>query len=269
MNPVPAGANVSNGAHRADKRAPRRANGSEIARHPALVSVIIPAFNGDRYLADAIQSVVAQTYRPLELIVIDDGSTDRTADVVRAFDRIRYAFQAHAGLGAALNHGVRLARGAFFAFLDADDLWPARKLTKQMSCFEGDECLDIVFGHVRPFVGDERPRDGEAAAQSVPGYSKGTMLVTREAFMRVGPFDPGWRVGDFVDWYVRALDVGLRSLMLADVLLYRRIHGNNMGVRDRAHWKDYARILKRALDRGHKPLEHSDTVTLASDVTIV
>jgi glycosyltransferase involved in cell wall biosynthesis len=215
------------------------------ARRP-LVSVIIPVFNCDRYLGAAIRSVLAQTYHSLEIVAIDDGSTDRSADVARAFHAVRYTHQAHAGLSAALNHGVRLARGRFLAFLDADDLWTAQKLSLQMARFDRDPGLDIVFGHVQQFAGEGVP---PADARSEPGYSKGTMLVTQGAFSRVGAFDPKWRMGDFVDWYSRALDIGLKSLMLSDVFLWRRVHASNMSVRETARRTDYARIVKLAIDR--------------------
>jgi glycosyltransferase involved in cell wall biosynthesis len=215
--------------------------------HP-LVSVIIPVFNGMQYLGEAVESVLAQTYRPLDIIVIDDGSTDGSAGIAKIFNEVRCVSQPHAGLGAALNRGLGMARGEFFSFLDADDLWVAHKLAAQMEWFRRDADLDVVFGNIRPFRGRDALH-GYREFAAADGYAKGTMLINRAAFFRVGLFDPKWTIGDFVDWYVRANEVGLKSMMLPEVLLKRRLHSNNMGVREKAQRKDYVHILKRALDR--------------------
>src|ERR1700758_706720 len=99
----------------------------------SLISVIIPVYNAEKYLAEAIESVLAQTYRPIEVIVVDDGSTDSSADIAKRFASVRYCFQSHSGLGATRNRGIDLSQGKFLAFLDADDLWVEDKLTHQMA----------------------------------------------------------------------------------------------------------------------------------------
>ena len=83
----------------------------------------------------------------------------------------------------------------------------------------------------------------------VPGLVPGTMLIMRDAFLRVGRFQGGWRVGEFIDWYARAVHLGIRSLVLPDLFLWRRIHDSNQGVRERQSVSDYARVLKASLDR--------------------
>lgn len=100
-----------------------------------LVSIIIPCFNAEKYLREAIESALAQTYQPVEVMVIDDGSTDGSAEVARSFaGRIRLESQSHRGAPAARNRGLGLARGDFIQFLDADDLLDPGKLTHQMPC---------------------------------------------------------------------------------------------------------------------------------------
>jgi glycosyltransferase involved in cell wall biosynthesis len=109
------------------------------------VSVVIPTYNYGRYLRDAVDSVLAQTYAPLEVLVIDDGSTDDTADVAASYgDRIRFIRQQNAGVGAARNNGIALARGEYLAFLDSDDIWLPQKLEKQIARFEADPELGLV-----------------------------------------------------------------------------------------------------------------------------
>jgi glycosyltransferase involved in cell wall biosynthesis len=200
-----------------------------------LVSVIIPVYNYDRYLAEAIESVLNQTYRNREVIVVDDGSTDQSGEVARGFaDRgVRYCAQIHAGIGPTRNKGVEVSQGDFIAFLDADDRWPEEKLQLR----NGPEWEAGVKLKKLPLAG------------VVPGIVPGTMLIKREAFLRVGKFPGGLKVGEFIDWYARAVELQVRSLILPDLFLWRRIHDSNQGVRERQSVSDYARVLKAKLDR--------------------
>jgi len=220
-----------------------------------LVSVIIPVYNYDRYLAEAIESVLSQTYRRLEVIVVDDGSTDQSAEVARSFAGrgVRYCHQVHAGIGPARNSGVELARGEFLAFLDADDRWPEDKLERQFQAFESDPALEMCFGQaVQLQNGPEWEagiKEKFPVAGMVPGMVPGTMLIKRAAFFRVGKFQGDWKVGEFIDWYARAVELQIRSVVLPDLFLWRRIHDSNQGVRERQAVSDYARVLKAKLDR--------------------
>jgi glycosyltransferase involved in cell wall biosynthesis len=212
-----------------------------------LVSVVIPVRDGGRFLAAAIESVLAQDYEPLEVIVVDDGSTDDSFDTATKFGSpVRLVSQAAQGVAAALNHGVQQSSGGLLAFVDADDLWTPGKLNRQAALLAEQPGLDAVFGHAEHFRGDD-PTVITIRAQ--PAYSKGTMLIRRAAYDRAGAFSSEWRLGEFVDWYARAVDAGVSSVMLPDVLLLRRVHDNNMGVLHRADHGDYARVLKAVLDR--------------------
>jgi glycosyltransferase involved in cell wall biosynthesis len=219
-----------------------------------LVSVIIPAYNAERYLAEAIESVLAQSYYPLEIIVVNDGSTDNTAAVAANFgDRISYHHHQNSGLSRTLNRGVGLARGEFLAFLDADDLWASEKTRLQVEAFAAAPELEAVFGGIRHFLCptlDAASRGQlHCPAEDAPGYFKLTMLIRREAFRRVGGFDERWQVGDFVDWFARAREAGLRTRMLDTVVALRRIHGANLTRRESHRQADYLRILHAALER--------------------
>ena len=111
-----------------------------------LVSCIIPVFNGARFLGEAVDSILAQTYRPCEVIVVDDGSTDATGDVIAGYgERVVAVRQPNRGEAAARNAGVRAARGALVAFLDADDLWGPEKLTRQAAKLGEDPRIDLCF----------------------------------------------------------------------------------------------------------------------------
>jgi glycosyltransferase involved in cell wall biosynthesis len=126
-----------------------------------LVSVVIPAYNAEKCLGDALDSVVAQTYRPIEVIVVDDGSTDNTAKVTKIYElrhfrndqrendiTLKYFYQKNGGPSKARNAGIRASKGEYIALLDADDLWTRTKLEKQVRLFERDPTIDIVFTNV-------------------------------------------------------------------------------------------------------------------------
>ena len=219
------------------------------------VSVIIPVRNGEPYIADAIKSVLAQTKSPAELLVIDDGSRDGTAGIISQFAGrgVRLIQQPPGGAAAARNAGVKLARHQLLAFLDADDLWTSTKLERQCAELQSDPTLDMVFGYVRQFVSP----DVEAARrarlrcpnESIPGYLAGTMLIRCESFERVGVFETGWAIGEFLAWYARAQLLGLREKMILTVLLMRRLHRTNQGILKRSEHGDYVRVMKKILDR--------------------
>jgi glycosyltransferase involved in cell wall biosynthesis len=221
-----------------------------------LVSVIIPVYNCEKYLLQAIESVLAQTYSPVELIVVDDGSTDESARVAKSFlDKLRYVYQPHSGQSAALNCGIQLAQGGLFAFLDADDLWLENKLSSQVAVFDAQQQLDIVFTHVRQFYSPELKQEIETKytfTEIMPGYSSTSMLIKRESFFRVGLFDPSYRLGQIIDWYLKAQEAGLKSFMLPDILVKRRIHDANSGIIRRKDRSEYVRSIKASLDRKRK-----------------
>jgi glycosyltransferase involved in cell wall biosynthesis len=218
------------------------------------VSVVIPVFNGAGYLSEAILSALGQILAPYEVIVVDDGSTDNTPGIAALFgDAIRYDRQLHKGVSATLNRGVQLAQGELLAFLDADDVWLPDKLLKQVAVLQAQPEIDLVFGYSRFFAS---PDLDETAARSLripdqpqPAFIKSAMLIRRASFLRAGMFDTAWQVGDFVDWYARAIEAGLKAHLLPDVVHNRRVHACNMTILERSSQGNYVRILKAALDR--------------------
>jgi glycosyltransferase involved in cell wall biosynthesis len=226
-----------------------------LTEHKRLVSAIIPVHNGERYLAEAINSVLTQSYASLEIIVVDDGSTDGSADVVRRFKgQVQYWPQRHSGAAQARNRGVELAVGDFLGFLDADDLWIENKVESQVAALNQDPELDMVFGYVKQFISPEvegvvRQRI-YCPENPMPGYYIGAMLIRRDGFRRVGPFAAEWKIGDFIDWYTRAKEKQLKSSILPQVVSMRRIHTSNLTLleRKKSHM-EYLRILKGSLDR--------------------
>lgn len=215
----------------------------------SLVSVIIPVYNGEHFVADAIQSVLTQTYKPVEIIVVDDGSTDGSATVIKQFPAVQYIFQPNGGISAARNRGIAYAQGNLFAFLDADDVWVDEKLALQTAVLAKNRNLDIVFGHVQQFRGQYLSSQTPTAVKLMPGQIPSTMLIKRDAFFRVGLFETNWRMGEFASWYLRSLEQGLQNMMLPDFVAWRRLHHTNNGIQQRESIKDYVHILKASLDR--------------------
>jgi glycosyltransferase involved in cell wall biosynthesis len=217
-----------------------------------LVTIVVAVYNGERFLQEALESAFAQDYGAFEVVVVDDGSTDRSASIARSFPAV-YVRQENRGLPAARNTGLELARGELIAFLDADDRFPADKLERQLATFDGDPSLDIVFGHVTEFLSpdltvDER-RLLRAPKHNVPWPTPNLMLVRREAFFRVGEFSTDLKVGIGVDWYARACELGLKSVVPPVVVLERRLHAGNNGIRQRDAKPQYLHVVKAALDR--------------------
>jgi glycosyltransferase involved in cell wall biosynthesis len=214
-------------------------------------TVVVPVYNCERYLADALASIAAQTYGTCEIVVVDDGSTDATPEVARRFPDVTYVRQQHGGVAAAMNHGSRLARGDFIAFLSADDIWQPEKLTLQHAALAdgGDR---LVFGHMQHFLSPEidpaTARSLVCPEEPMPAYSAGTLLTRLEIFRTVGPLNEDFPVGEFVDWYGRARDMGIEIAMLDEVVSLRRVHAGNHSTKTLRE-KSYLPVLKALIDR--------------------
>lgn len=224
------------------------------------ISVVIPAFNSARFLPAALESILNQTLPPTEVIVVDDGSTDNTADAVEPFrDRVTYIQRESFGPAATRNFGIGLTTGEFIAFLDADDLWHPEKLARQMAAFEANPALDYCLTYVQAFWEDEVAEEGvllkdHPRAQPIPGYATVPLMARRTVFERVGLLDETLWSTDAADWFLRADRAGLVKEMLTDVLVLRRVHSNNMTKRlaepFRKEWLD---MVKKKLDLERRP----------------
>jgi glycosyltransferase involved in cell wall biosynthesis len=222
--------------------------------NPPLVSCIIPVYNGERFIAAAVESILGQTHSPIDLIVVDDGSTDGTRGALEPFSgRLRVIAQSNAGHAVARNAGIRQSSGEFVAFLDADDLWHRDKLERQLRRLTEHQELGVSFSHLLNFSGNPPPADrnlSSGTAGSKPGYTSVTMLARRPLFDTIGLFDETLRHGNDRDWLLRAAEQGVQIDLLPDILVYRRLHDANrsaaLGGSSRA---EYLHIIKASLDR--------------------
>jgi glycosyltransferase involved in cell wall biosynthesis len=215
------------------------------------VSVIVPARNAASYLSEALESIRAQTRAPDQVIVVDDGSTDETAEIAEAqAEPVTLIKRSHGGVGAAVNSGLAAADGELISFLDADDLWTANKLEVQCAALAAEPKIDMVFGHVEQFLSPELSDEQRALLRAPgrvsPAKLKGTLLIRRVSLERVGLLSTSLHIADFVDWYSRAREHGLRDQVVGDVVLKRRIHLANNGRLQRAARVEYAQVLARA-----------------------
>jgi glycosyltransferase involved in cell wall biosynthesis len=213
------------------------------------VGVVIPVWNGERWLGEALDSVLAQEHLVIDVVVVDDGSSDASAELCEGYGPpVRVVRQANAGIGAARNRGVELVGGELVTFLDADDLLTARSLACRVEVLAGRSELDMAFGHVRRFseIVEGAP---VALNEPQPGRLPTAMLVRRAVLERVGPFPTDTRVAEGLDWLLRAREQRLGELMLPDQVLWRRVHGDNNSLRHRAEIGEFPRALKASLDR--------------------
>jgi glycosyltransferase involved in cell wall biosynthesis len=217
------------------------------------IDVVIPCYNVARFLGQALDSVFAQGLPGLQVILIDDGSSDDCASVARAYgDRVQLHRQANSGIAAARNVGINKSRGDWLAFLDADDIWTAGSLAARLQHFEKAPQTDIVFGRLEQFHSAELD---DAARLRLPfdptpadARFAGTLLARRASFMRAGLFDTRLKVGEMIEWVSRAQAVPLVIDQIQHISMRRRIHGNNTMLRQAPGHGDYLRALKASID---------------------
>lgn len=240
----------------------------------ALVSVVIPCFNAARSLGETIASVRAQTHRPLEIVAVDDGSTDGTAALLESLagPDLRVLWQANRGQGAALNAGLAVARGECIQFLDADDLLEPCKIELQLARLaEGGEAIaSCEWGRFRDdprearFEPDACWQDQDARSWLGHNWERGggmmlpaLWLLPRAVTERAGPWDEALTVNIDMEYYVRALLAARQVRFTSGARCYYRssVAGSVSGRRDRAAWNSYFRSIELSRARLGYPLE--------------
>ena len=214
----------------------------------APVSAVIPVRNGAPFIGEALRSIFDQTWPPQEVIVVDDGSSDETGTEVRRYPDVTYVRQPPLGQAEAKNHGARLASMPYLSFLDADDLWVATKTERQLSLLSANPALDYVTGQMVQFSGSVSEGMTLLSAPAVV-HSPALMLMRRDTFWKIGPFSSEWLLSDAVEWWSRAVDLGLRGQIIPAVVLMRRIHGRNLGLTVPNPMRDYLRALHAIVNR--------------------
>ena len=212
-------------------------------------SVIIPAYNSEAFIADAIASVLAQTVGPSEIIVVDDGSTDRTGEIVAAMGAdIRLIRQANKGSGEATNAALGAVTTSIIAGLDSDDIWLPHKMETQLRVFQSNPEIAACFARTRQFH-HGRPDDG--SGKVADAWTRTTMVIRTEVALLAGPvIDPPGGVGELVDWIARVREAGHRLHLLPEILALRRVRpGSLTHARSAATERGYLFAARRSILR--------------------
>ena len=227
----------------------------ETPSEPPVVSVVIPLHDGERFLAAAIESALAQEGAELDVIVVDDGSRDSGPEIARSYAGVKVLSQPQRGVAAARNRAVRAARGEFIGFLDQDDEWVEGRVQRQVAYLRDHLEAEVVLGHtthviepgtnVPPWCIPKLPGSDE----HFPACMLGPILARREAFERVGLFDESYLVGSDSDWLLRVRDTGGEMHVVEDVVLRYRLHGENASYDLPVMKAEGMRVLRESIRR--------------------
>lgn len=197
-----------------------------------LVSVVVVTYNRAHFLKEALDSIQRQTFNDYEIIVVDDGSTDNTKEIVEQYKGIRYIYQEHGGISKARNTAVKAAKGKWIATLDSDDLWKEQKLQKQMDYLQAHPDCRIVYTMFCNFTDipddklDERQRD---LLQIVDKWCLPSALIDAKLFSEIGLFDETLQWGEDTDWIIRMkFSRAVVEHRLDEILYLRRVHTSNI-----------------------------------------
>ena len=194
-----------------------------------LLTVVIPVYNGERYVGEAIESVLQQGYPNIEIIVIDDGSTDGTRAALAQYEGVVQVFtQENAGPAAARNAGIRRARGTRIGLLDADDMWTDNHLAFMMPYLDTGQPFDMVRGHTQFIRFDTAEGRMEVTKPLFMEALVGACLYRASVFETVGLFDETMRTGEDFDWNIRLAESACREKRLAEATLFYRRHESNL-----------------------------------------
>lgn len=217
------------------------------------VSVIIVVKNGEKYLEQAIQSVVNQTVKPFEILLVDGGSADRTLEIAGSYPEIKILIQKEKGLANARNLAIYSANCDLITFLDHDDYWPVNKLELQLEKFQKSPELQYCYGQVQLFLekGTELRNGFEAHHfnEELVGRTPGTLMARKSLFEEIGNFDPAYSIACDVDWFTRAADFKMKCSFISEILLYKRVHYSNLSANVKRNKAELFRVIKESLKR--------------------
>lgn len=231
-------------------------------------TAVIPAYNAEAFIGEALESILTQSVPPDRVIVVDDGSTDGTADVVRAFGgAVEYVRQDNTGPGGATTRGFAMVTSPWIATVDADDLWLPNKIERQFDFIEANPEVAGVFGRIAEFEGSAGSEVDENRAYD--GWSRTTMLLRADVAHEAGPLvDDASKLGEMIDWMARIREAGHKLAMLPEVLSLRRLHPHSLSRRSRADLaKAYLATARAAMMRrrsGERALPQKPTGSASS-----
>ncbi|CAH0997924.1 Undecaprenyl-phosphate 4-deoxy-4-formamido-L-arabinose transferase [Emticicia aquatica] len=217
------------------------------------ISVIIPVYNAELYIKECIDSVLNQTLPPQEIIVINDGSSDNSFSILQSYGhKINLFNQENKGLAATLNAGIKYAKNEWITFLDADDYWHPQNLAWKNEFYQANPDTLICFAWLKQFISPEQSDEVKAGifcpTEAEKGWVKPTMIVHRSIFEKVCYFNESLRLGDFIEWFSKVQEHGIKYDIINKVVLYRRLHRKSLS-NDVRSQTDFVKLLKAKIDR--------------------
>jgi glycosyltransferase involved in cell wall biosynthesis len=217
------------------------------------VSVIITVKNCDRFLAQAIDSVLAQTYQPDEIIVVDDRSTDNSAKIAKSYPQVRYMIGDGKGTASAYNLGIDSANCQFIAFLDQDDIWTPNKLNIQINYLLDRPEIQYTIAKIIWFLEPGYPLPigfrKELLNRDTVARIPGTLVAHKSLFKSIGNFDSQLTAAEDFDWFIRASDLKIPMAIIPEVLLFKRIHNTNASLNVEKNNQNLLKALRTSIKR--------------------
>ncbi|MDX1642678.1 MAG: glycosyltransferase family A protein [Balneolaceae bacterium] len=224
---------------------------SDAIKNP-FISVVLPVYNGEKFIGEAIRSVLAQEYKPIEIIVVNDGSTDQTEKCLEEFKgKLSVIKQQNSGPSSARNRGIEAAKGDYITFIDADDVWAPGNISFHIEQFKSFSELEISVGLTAEmdFESAETLDAETAASNSFLHLVMGASMMKQTVFNDVGLFDEELILRQDTDWFLRARELEKNIAIGKELVLFYRKHQNNR-TNDRIKANYYMfKLLKKAKDR--------------------
>ncbi len=221
-----------------------------------LISCIVTSFNSEKYIVEAVNSILEQTYKHTEIIIADGGSTDNTQEVIEKFNSdINFVTQKTLSPAATRNLGFQYSKGDYIAFLDADDLWHPEKLTRQMNCFITNPEIELCITYAEIFWSEDLKNErvffkNHPRSKSIPGYATTTLLAKKNVFEKTGEFNNNLWFTDAAEWFIRAKELGLKIHVIEEPLTFHRMHRSNLTKRKSEESREeFLALVKSVLDR--------------------
>ena len=223
--------------------------------HP-IVSVILAVKNGERYLEEAIKSVLAQTYKSHEIIVVDDNSSDNTGSIINSYSQLRHIVNNGKGIADARNTGIDATNGEYIAFQSHDDIWTNDKLSTQVDYMLDHPEIEYVIARVKFFLDEGHSSPYGFREELFSGDHVGmipeTLLVRKSLYGKIGKFNPDYDVAEDVDWFARAIDSNVPMAIIQKVLVYKRVHSANSSSDVAKNNQNFLKLLRRSIERKRK-----------------
>lgn len=208
-------------------------------RNLPLVSIILPALNCEKFLADSIKSVLSQDYKKTELIVVCGNSDDKTNEIAKSFKQAYITIQDKAGIAGAFNEGIDLANGDLIAFQSGDDIWKSNKLSTQVNYMMSNPDCDYTFTSFRYFLNNNSIIPGgfrkDLLNRDIAGPTLESFMCRKSLFDSIGIFNTDFSSALDVEWFSRLKDYKVKYHLIPDVLLFKRVHDSNFSITEKTN----------------------------------